>query len=320
MADAGNDDRIRTQVEFYFSDCNFPGDKHLKATAEAGDGWVELEHICSFARMRQFGATVEGTAALLKESDVVELSDDGKKLKRRHPVPEDWEQVQLTCSVYMKGFPEESKLDDLLDWLRPHGDGLLAIRQRRRRNKAFKGSLIAIYKTPEQAAAVAGKSLKYEEAELEVMSKAAWQEDYEKRKAAYAEAAAEEEKQEDFTTKEIDQKGVVVSFSGVGDDVSREDFKEQFGEYGEVAYVDFSRGDTSGYVRMTSTEAVAAAVAGLAEKEVKFGGAVPKLAVLEGDEEKEYWIKLWTQQRARRGQKRRGGGGRRGHYKKRRRD
>uniref|UniRef100_A0A3B6B146 La protein 1 n=1 Tax=Triticum aestivum TaxID=4565 RepID=A0A3B6B146_WHEAT len=74
--------------------------------------------------------------------------------------------------------------------------------------------------------------------------------------------------------------------------VSREDFKEYFAKFGTVRYVDFSKGDISGYLRFEESTAAekARAFAALADE----GGLVMKghLVTLEpvsGQAEKDYW-------------------------------
>ncbi|VAH49179.1 unnamed protein product [Triticum turgidum subsp. durum] len=74
--------------------------------------------------------------------------------------------------------------------------------------------------------------------------------------------------------------------------VSREDFKEYFAKFGTVRYVDFSKGDDSGYLRFEESTAAekARAFAALADE----GGLVMKghLVTLEpvsGQAEKDYW-------------------------------
>ena len=51
--------------------------------------------------------------------------------------------------------------------------------------------------------------------------------------------------------------GLVVSFTNIGDGQSREDLKDAFELYGTVAYVDFSRGNTEGFIRYGAPESAA---------------------------------------------------------------
>ena len=91
-------------------------------------------------------------------------------------------------------------------------------------------------------------------------------------------AAKEEEKEEPIV------EGCVLGFKGVPDDTSREDFKEAFGKYADVSWVDFQRGDTSGEVRFSGPDATKV-MEGCKKDEIKINGAVPELHVLTGEAE-----------------------------------
>lgn len=79
------------------------------------------------------------------------------------------------------------------------------------------------------------------------------------------------------------------------DIITREDFKEYFAKFGTVRYVDFSKGDDSGYLRFEESKAAekARALAALSDE----GGLIMKghLVTLEpvsGQAEKEYWSEI----------------------------
>lgn len=105
-------------------------------------------------------------------------------------------------------------------------------------------------------------------------------------------------------------RGMVLRFEGFGPDVTREDIKEAFEPHGEVAWVDFRRGDADGHVRFH--RAGAAQTAADAMKTTEFGGKLPKMFVIEGEAEEAYWKQTWEQQDAvaERSKKRRRDGGR----------
>ncbi|KAJ8139152.1 hypothetical protein OY671_007636, partial [Metschnikowia pulcherrima] len=58
------EDKVKKQVEFYFSDSNLQTDKFLFKIYEANDGWVELKTILTFGRMRQYRPEERAIAAL----------------------------------------------------------------------------------------------------------------------------------------------------------------------------------------------------------------------------------------------------------------
>lgn len=69
--------KIRKQVEFYFSDSNIAKDKFLKGKAtETPEGWVSLEVIGSFKRMKEMTEDAEAIVEALKTAnpDIIEVS------------------------------------------------------------------------------------------------------------------------------------------------------------------------------------------------------------------------------------------------------
>ena len=82
----------------------------------------------------------------------------------------------------------------------------------------------------------------------------------------------------------------------------REGMKELFGKYGTVIYVDFQRGDVSGYVRMETKDGTAKIMEEYAATKDSFqlGGQTFELRLLAGEEEKAYIEKVEEGRRERR--------------------
>jgi hypothetical protein len=98
-ADAARDAKILKQVEFYFSDSNFPKDKFLKAQAALNaDGSmprdarlvavasahnalsaadVPIATIATFERMKKIGGTLEDVVRVMRSSDQLEVPTHG---------------------------------------------------------------------------------------------------------------------------------------------------------------------------------------------------------------------------------------------------
>lgn len=78
-------EEIVRQVEFYFSDENLPQDAHLLArTGECGDGWVSLNEILSFRKMRSYKPPARVKASLA-QSTKLEIWNN-KMIRRRDPL------------------------------------------------------------------------------------------------------------------------------------------------------------------------------------------------------------------------------------------
>eukprot|EP00054_Salpingoeca_dolichothecata_P036829 m.8820 g.8820 ORF g.8820 m.8820 type:complete len:642 (+) comp7071_c0_seq1:248-2173(+) len=79
--------RVRKQIDFYFGDDNFPKDKFLQKHASKADGFVELAVVASFKKMKKITKDIDMVIEALQTSEVVELSSDNSKLRRKHPLP-----------------------------------------------------------------------------------------------------------------------------------------------------------------------------------------------------------------------------------------
>jgi lupus La protein len=133
---------------------------------------------------------------------------------------------------------------------------------------------------------------------------------------------AVEEEEEEMTY----EKDLIVAYEGVAADASREDFKEAFEGFGcTVAWVDFSRGQTDGKLRLSEDSATkaAAAVAAFVAAGTQISGAACTVSALAGETEDAYWKEVWRRKKAKKQERASARGGRRGGrggFKRRRRD
>lgn len=88
------DEKVRKQVEFYFSDSNLQTDKFLWKIYESNDGWVELKTILTFGRMRQYRPEDKVISAL-KELKKLVLSANNDMIRRKDPI-KDFNEVKNT--------------------------------------------------------------------------------------------------------------------------------------------------------------------------------------------------------------------------------
>jgi lupus La protein len=143
-------DKIRSQVEFYFSDANYRVDKFLKEQAALNDGYVDIEMLLTFNRMRALGATVEDVKQAIKDSKVVELKNDMVK----KVVTEDYleyvsEKDVESHFLYVCGFSKDATLEDMHETLASHMSPLL-IRRRKDKAKNFTGSAFVELRSAEE--------------------------------------------------------------------------------------------------------------------------------------------------------------------------
>ncbi|KAJ3020120.1 hypothetical protein HKX48_001313 [Thoreauomyces humboldtii] len=79
---------IRHQIEFYFSDENFPKDKHLQELTTRHKGWVPFFILLKFKRLVALGADKAGLRAALRTSSTLVMDQREGAVKRRFPVGE----------------------------------------------------------------------------------------------------------------------------------------------------------------------------------------------------------------------------------------
>uniref|UniRef100_A0A3Q3W2C3 HTH La-type RNA-binding domain-containing protein n=1 Tax=Mola mola TaxID=94237 RepID=A0A3Q3W2C3_MOLML len=100
--------KVARQIEYYFGDHNLPRDKFLKEQLQLDDGWVTLETMLKFNRLKSL-TTESGiiVAALQKsKTGLLEISEDMTKVRRSpdKPLPEqndDYKDALKHKSVYI---------------------------------------------------------------------------------------------------------------------------------------------------------------------------------------------------------------------------
>lgn len=154
------DQKVRKQVEFYFSDSNLQTDKFLWRIYEANDGWVELKTILTFGRMRQYRPEDKVIEAL-KASDKLVLSSSNDMVRRKDPL-KDFNELKNTRrrnSVHIEGFPKDATQEDLEEWFATKISPNLPVekticslrRHRTRAGREFLGVADVEFKTQEDA-------------------------------------------------------------------------------------------------------------------------------------------------------------------------
>lgn len=103
--------KIIKQVEFYFSDCNLPTDNYLmKFVRKDPEGFVPISVVAMFRKTRNLVKSNALLATTLRSSEHLVVSDDGKKVRRVHPLLDvDLEDVQ-SRTVVAENLPEDHSI------------------------------------------------------------------------------------------------------------------------------------------------------------------------------------------------------------------
>ena len=97
--------RIIYQVEYYFGDKNLKKDGFLKREMEKDDGWVSLECLLNFNRMKDLDVDIVQIAAALDKSEtgLLEIHENRDKIRRCCPMMMTDEEVEK-LHVHVQGF------------------------------------------------------------------------------------------------------------------------------------------------------------------------------------------------------------------------
>lgn len=325
--------KIIRQIEYYFGDHNLPRDKFLQEKVVEDEGWVTLECLTTFNRLKILSPDHEVIVAAVRKSknEIVEVSEDGKKIRRlpTKVVPEftvEHKQDEKDRSVYCKGFPLDYSLEKLEEFFEDKGQ-IENILMRKDEEKKFKGSVFIKFQTVDGVKDfLALESVKCGDTELVKKSKEQYFQDkhaaskkghhhgesQQKRKEKDEKDGAEIKQEGDKAEVKVEyEKGCVIAFKDVGEQTSREDVKELFKE--EVAWVDFKIGDTDGFIRFNKEGGAEKALETIKKDDdgkITLRGVETSMRIIEGDEENTYWIKVQEDKAKARDSRNKGGQGR----------
>uniref|UniRef100_A0A1I7Z471 Lupus La protein n=1 Tax=Steinernema glaseri TaxID=37863 RepID=A0A1I7Z471_9BILA len=327
--------QIRRQVEYYFGDINLPRDKFLQDCLKEDEGWVTLDTMLKFKRLAQISSDKEEIAQALATSELIDVSDDNTKIRRSAdiPVPENsleyWQTIK-NRTVYVKGFEEDAKLDDLLQFFTESGNVDNVLMRRAKPSKTFKGSVFVTFKTDEEAKVFVENDVKeYKGKELtKMMQNDFWQKNaQESKERRQNERAAKNAKRNAVDAERAKSqvlaqftKGLILDIDGLPTDAALNDVKNFFRQFGDVGYVVYEAGQSKAQIRFGGDEdgakqAWEKAVAQGTDGKVLYKEAEITAKVLEGDEEAQYWVEFNKQKatkRDRHDNSKRGGRGGRG--------
>eukprot|EP01094_Clydonella_sp_ATCC50884_P025121 TRINITY_DN647_c0_g1_i1.p2 TRINITY_DN647_c0_g1~~TRINITY_DN647_c0_g1_i1.p2 ORF type:complete len:324 (-),score=112.63 TRINITY_DN647_c0_g1_i1:294-1265(-) len=306
-ADAALLGKIRKQVEFYFSDSNYPHDTFMRQEASKDpDSYITIETLLKFNKLRSISSDPAVIVQALKESTEVALSEDETKVKRIAPLPT--EDVITPRSIYVKGLPEDTTIELVSGIFEPLGH-VRSVRLRRRKDKSFEGSAFVEFEDKEKAEEVAKQEVTHGDAKLSIETKLAYHE--RKKKESGGKRKRDDDqglKQENAAKKKEFDKGLLVSFVGAPKETAYQVIKELVGKHAKAGYVEYSNDEKSaGIIRFSSAQDAQLVVDAFAKETGKIGDNELTFALVEGEAEADFWRRLWEAQPAtpRHGRKRR---------------
>lgn len=198
-------------------------------------------------------------------------------------------------TAYAKGFNLDDSLNEIMTFLQDYGP-IESCTRRCGKGQKFKGSCFIIFKDKDTCKKFIDiETVKYKEVDL--IRK--WQNDYfdEKRKESSERLEAKKAKKQAVIEKAVKKlefpKGATMYFSGIpeGKTLTREAIKEGIAAIDEnavVAFVDFSKGDVTGHLRMSVENGAVELFKKLTDGQLEIEEVKINFKVLEGDEEEDY--------------------------------
>ncbi|TPX70844.1 hypothetical protein SpCBS45565_g01418 [Spizellomyces sp. 'palustris'] len=340
--------KILKQVEYYFGDANLPRDKFLISTInENPEGWVSLETLLKFNRLRSISDDPTVIADALRQSaELLEVSDDGKLVRRRTQLKPRFAVHRKT--IYAKGFPQElSNIIDEVESFFSNFGQVHNVKIRRDENRAFKGSVFVEFKEVPVAENVSQMELQFQGHPLVIMMKDEYvnmklregpkdqdgshmhvQRPYQefpqlnyldrhqfRRPGAHDSNYGDRPQRPALLER---PEGALAFFEGVAPMTLREDVQHFFARHERVRWINFNIGEQNGSVMFSYPDAAARVVeklggGGVVPAPNGIGGGTTTVKAATKDEEMNYWLmseKARTSARGKRGGHRGRGGDR----------
>ncbi|GKV06171.1 hypothetical protein SLEP1_g18089 [Rubroshorea leprosula] len=100
--------KILNQVEYYFSDLNLATTDHLmRFINKDPEGYVPMSIVASFKKIKAYTSSHSQLATVLRNSSKLVVSEDGKKVRRLHPLTKsDMEELQSRI-ILAENLPED---------------------------------------------------------------------------------------------------------------------------------------------------------------------------------------------------------------------
>ncbi|KAL1445138.1 hypothetical protein MTO96_029330 [Rhipicephalus appendiculatus] len=303
-------EKIIKQLNYYFGDVNLSRDKFLQEKIDMGYGWVEIDVLLTFNKLRSLTEKRSDVAYAIRKStnSLLEVNIDGTLVRRRpaHPLPAKSEEHRKELdhqTVFVKGFPLTTSIDELLEFFGQFGECVDVYMRGVKKARKFKGSVFVMFATKDEADAfLARDSVKFNDLELTRAPKQTHHAIRLKKDAEY-EALAESPEEPKILP------GCLLRVTGIDKATTWKTLKEALAPYAEVAFVDYSGSKGEAVIRFVEEGSVRAVLAKLEEqgKGLNIDGKCVTTEALGAGEEVDYWKKLAAikrKLRSRRGRRR----------------
>ncbi|KAK9878744.1 hypothetical protein WA026_023675 [Henosepilachna vigintioctopunctata] len=139
---------ILQQLEFYFSDSNLTKDRFLSQLIRE-DPYVELSQFLKFNKLRKLTESIDDLRKVIKKSDILELSEDNEKVRRKTPMIAK-ENVD-ECTIYVERISADANHEFLATIFSDFGKVVYVSIPKYRHNQMNKGFAFVEFETEQDA-------------------------------------------------------------------------------------------------------------------------------------------------------------------------
>eukprot|EP00796_Vickermania_ingenoplastis_P004024 gene4024-2878_t len=286
-------EKLRRQVEFYFSDVNIAKDVFLRSkVSEDAEGFVPLSVLLTFNRVSSLSKEASVLADALRSSTKLVLNNEGTAVRRKDPLPESIQTDEQT--VYVKPVPPTSTLEELTTFFGQYGTVLAIWRRYFQGQKSAapedraKPSIFVVFSSKEEAEKFQAAPPQMNGTQLTAVMK----KEYLEQKAAEFAAKSKNKKAAGTASASANKTPAMpldssYKISGCGDIEKFSDVKglwpaeEQRG----VRYV-FTPSKDVALLIFQDPATATSMVDSLKQRSPTLNGKVPEITKIEGDEEK----------------------------------
>jgi len=101
LTGAALESEVVRQIEYYFSDENLPKDKFMQKNLDK-EGFMTVETLATFPKLKKRGIDCDFIKNALKQSTILDVHEDGTKVKRKVPMREE------SRTIYVSYLPKDS--------------------------------------------------------------------------------------------------------------------------------------------------------------------------------------------------------------------
>eukprot|EP00003_Mantamonas_plastica_P003740 TRINITY_DN12936_c1_g1_i9.p1 TRINITY_DN12936_c1_g1~~TRINITY_DN12936_c1_g1_i9.p1 ORF type:complete len:267 (+),score=102.71 TRINITY_DN12936_c1_g1_i9:75-803(+) len=105
---------IMEQIEFYLSNSNLSKDRYVRNLIKKNDQrWIALTQFTKFNKIKALTTDIEEIVTALRMSSMLELTEDGKMVRRKTPYEKVSNEVLQARTVYAENLPLDAKHEDV---------------------------------------------------------------------------------------------------------------------------------------------------------------------------------------------------------------